>query len=77
MTLWRYAVVLIGGNGMNGLTAEGPFDCIHVGAAFLEVPDALVSQLATGGRMLIPIGKAKGEQDLVLIEKVADTNEAR
>lgn len=69
----------IAGNGMNGLPAEGPFDCIHVGAAFIEVADnhELINQLAIGGRMLIPIGKPKGEQDLVLIEKIADTSSPR
>ena len=34
----------------------GPYDAIHVGAAASKVPQALIDQLAKGGRMFIPVG---------------------
>lgn len=34
----------------------GPYDAIHVGAAAPTIPQALVEQLASPGRMFIPVG---------------------
>lgn len=56
------------GDGWEGAPGEGPFDIIHVGAAVQTVPGALVSQLAKGGRMLLPVGDGPF-QDLVLVTK--------
>ncbi|KAH7301241.1 hypothetical protein KP509_23G017200 [Ceratopteris richardii] len=47
-----------------------PYDAIHVGAAAAVVPDALVSQLKPGGRMVIPVGQFM--QDLIVIDKKSD-----
>ena len=44
---------------------------IHVGAAADELPAALVSQLAVGGRMVVPVGPQGGAQYLMLIERDA------
>jgi protein-L-isoaspartate(D-aspartate) O-methyltransferase len=38
-----------------GVPAEGPYDRILVSAMADEVPDALVAQLAPGGRLVIPV----------------------
>lgn len=55
------------GDGYAGWEEEAPFDGIIVTAAPGDVPQALVSQLGDGGRMIIPVG---GEsQELLLIEK--------
>ena len=35
----------------------GPYDAIHVGAAAPTLPAALVDQLASPGRMFIPVGQ--------------------
>lgn len=35
---------------------EGPYDVIHVGAAAPTLPEPLVEQLASPGRMFIPVG---------------------
>jgi protein-L-isoaspartate(D-aspartate) O-methyltransferase len=51
-----------------GWPQDAPYDAIVVAAAAPEVPDALVEQLALGGRMVIPVGSRK-EQILVLVEK--------
>ena len=57
-------------DGMNGWPAQAPYDAIVVTAAADRVPQALVDQLAVGGRMVIPVG-APGVQALQLITKTA------
>ena len=42
---------------------------IHVGAAAPEVPEALLSQLAAPGRLIIPVGKEDESQSLMVIDK--------
>ena len=44
--------------GILGLPDEGPWDRILVSADFGRMPDALVAQLAEGGRMVAPIAGA-------------------
>ena len=47
-----------------GCPSLGPFDAIIVAAASPKLPDSLISQLAVGGRMIIPVGTLE-RQDLV------------
>lgn len=54
-------------DGMLGLPEAGPFDSIIVAAAGLQIPPALLEQLAMGGRLVLPVGTA--EQYLSLIER--------
>jgi protein-L-isoaspartate(D-aspartate) O-methyltransferase len=44
------------GDGMLGLPQVAPFDGIILAAAGLEVPQALLEQLAIGGRLVAPVG---------------------
>jgi protein-L-isoaspartate(D-aspartate) O-methyltransferase len=44
------------GDGYGGWPEEGPFDGILVTAAPPEVPEALLAQLKTGGRLVVPVG---------------------
>ncbi|MEO7822870.1 MAG: protein-L-isoaspartate O-methyltransferase, partial [Gemmatimonadaceae bacterium] len=55
------------GNGYLGWPEHAPFDAIVVTAAPDEVPQALVGQLAPGGKMVIPVGAAS--QDMMIIER--------
>lgn len=60
------------GDGYQGWQEHAPFDVIIVAAAPNHVPQPLVDQLASGGRMVIPVGDFY--QELRLIEKDADGN---
>ena len=58
------------GDGHAGLEKAAPFEAIIVAAAARSVPDALLRQLAPGGRMILPLHAAHGgAQRLVLIER--------
>ena len=53
------------GDGNLGWPGEAPYQVILVAAAARRVPEALLSQLADGGRMVIPVSTAPDEpQDL-------------
>jgi len=55
------------GDGYQGWPEHAPFDAIVVTAAPPEIPQALVDQLAEGGRMVIPVGTSY--QELLMVEK--------
>jgi protein-L-isoaspartate(D-aspartate) O-methyltransferase len=59
------------GDGSLGLAAHAPYDRILVSAAPNQVPSALVSQLAPGGRIAIPVGNEHA-QTLLLGEKSSE-----
>ena len=60
-----------GGDGYNGWEEHAPFDAILVTAAAKQVPQPLVDQLKTGGKMIIPVGRPGSVQSLRVIEKDA------
>lgn len=59
------------GDGMLGLPQVAPFDGIILAAAGLEVPQALLDQLAIGGRLIAPVGGQHQRQVLQLIERIS------
>ena len=52
-----------------GYPTKGPYEAIHVGAAARTIPPALVEQLASPGRMIIPVGTYS--QTLMQVDKDA------
>jgi protein-L-isoaspartate(D-aspartate) O-methyltransferase len=64
-------VALVTKDGTTGWAKYAPYDSILVGAAAPGVPDALVEQLKTWGRLLIPVGD-RNQQQLTLVRKTED-----
>ncbi len=60
------------GDGYLGWESNAPFDAIIVTAAPDQIPQALIDQLAIGGRMVIPVTVAGGLQQLHLLEKTEE-----
>jgi protein-L-isoaspartate(D-aspartate) O-methyltransferase len=54
---------------MLGLPEAAPFDTIIVAAAAARVPQALLQQLAPGGRLILPLAATGSDQVLSLIER--------
>lgn len=53
------------GDGMLGLPQAAPFDGIILAAAGLEVPQALLEQMAVGGRLVAPVGAKQQHLQLI------------
>lgn len=56
------------GDGYLGWPEHAPFDAIIVTASPTHIPEPLKNQLAEGGRMIIPVGRDR-VQELILLEK--------
>ena len=59
------------GDGRQGWPTHAPFDAVLVAAAASSMPQALLEQLAVGGRAVMPIGP-QGEQVLTLFVRGTD-----
>jgi protein-L-isoaspartate(D-aspartate) O-methyltransferase len=55
-------------DGTTGWEDESPFDAIIVTAGSPQIPNTLISQLAVGGRMVIPVGD-QFSQELIKVYK--------
>jgi len=58
-------------DGSVGWPEHAPYDGILVTAAAASLPQSLVDQLGSGGRMVIPLGAGRFEQTLTLVERNA------
>ncbi|HHP7234768.1 MAG TPA: protein-L-isoaspartate(D-aspartate) O-methyltransferase [Desulfobacterales bacterium] len=56
------------GDGTKGWPEEAPYDGIIITAGAPRIPDALIAQLAPGGRMIVPVGD-QHSQELVKVFK--------
>lgn len=65
------------GDGYLGWPEHAPYDRIIVTAAPPELPQALVDQLATQGRLVAPVGRNPDAQKIVLVTKDARGNVRR
>lgn len=63
-----YPVEVICADGTAGWPQHAPFDAIAVAAGAPEVPRALLSQLADGGRLVVPVGDRR-EQRLLVVQR--------
>ena len=64
-------VVMVKGDGNRGYPELSPYDRIAVTAACTDIPPPLIEQLNIGGRLIAPVLREDGTQDLVLIDKTA------
>lgn len=61
-------VVVQEGDGAHGVPAHAPYDRILVSAGAAQIPEALLAELAEGGRLVMPVGNAES-QILVTCER--------
>ena len=67
----RYAVILVHGDGGMGYAEHAPYDRICVTAACPAVPQPLIEQLASRGRLIAPVLDRR-RQRLTLLERTAE-----
>jgi protein-L-isoaspartate(D-aspartate) O-methyltransferase len=58
LTSMGYSINFFYGDGYEGKEQYGPYDGILITAAAPEVPEKLLSQLKTGGKLVVPLGKS-------------------
>ncbi|MDR1226253.1 MAG: protein-L-isoaspartate(D-aspartate) O-methyltransferase [Prevotellaceae bacterium] len=64
-----YKPHLIFGDGFAGIPEEAPFSKIIVTCGAASLPQALLEQLAVGGRMVIPVG-GESVQQMYVVERL-------
>ncbi len=61
------------GDGYIGMPSYGPYNKILVTAGAPELPDALITQLQVGGKLICPIGDNQ-TQIMTLVEKISESD---
>lgn len=61
------------GDGYLGMPSYGPYTKILVTAGAPEIPDALITQLQVGGKLICPVGDNQ-TQIMTLVEKVSESD---
>ncbi len=70
-----YSADFFFGDGYEGKKEYGPYDGILITAAAPEIPDALLQQLKTGARLVVPLGKSDVQVMTVVTRTGADSFE--
>lgn len=63
-------IVLIHGDGFEGLPGFAPFDGIVVTCGAPQMPEKLKEQLSIGGRLVVPVGKDM--QEMMVVERIGE-----
>jgi protein-L-isoaspartate(D-aspartate) O-methyltransferase len=66
-------VEVLCGDGSLGWKEHAPYDAIAVAAGGPKVPEALLSQLALGGKLVMPVGAEESLQTLVRVTRDSET----
>ncbi|MDY0099630.1 MAG: protein-L-isoaspartate(D-aspartate) O-methyltransferase [Bacteroidales bacterium] len=66
-----YSADFFFGDGNEGKPQYGPFDGILITAATSEVPEKLLMQLKTGGRLVVPLGR-DSSQIMTVVERKSE-----
>ncbi len=68
-----YSADFFYGDGYAGKPHYGPFDGIIITAAIDKIPDALLKQLKTGGRLVAPVGYGDSQVMTLVVRTGEDT----
>jgi protein-L-isoaspartate(D-aspartate) O-methyltransferase len=63
-----YNVHFFYGDGFEGKEQYGPYDAILITAAAPDIPDKLLHQLKTGGRLVVPLG-GSDVQEMTVVKR--------
>jgi protein-L-isoaspartate(D-aspartate) O-methyltransferase len=72
LTTLGYPADFFYGDGYEGKKEYGPYDGILITAAAPEIPDALLQQLKTGGKLVVPLGRIDVQVMTVVARKGPD-----
>jgi len=64
----KHKISFFYGDGYQGLPTYAPFDRILITAAAPAIPNQLLDQLKTGGRLVVPVGNSQS-QEMTLVVK--------
>jgi protein-L-isoaspartate(D-aspartate) O-methyltransferase len=65
-------VMIVAGDGTMGWPDAAPYDAILAAASGSHIPQPLIDQLATGGRIVMPLGNSGSHQQLIKAVKMPD-----
>ena len=70
-----YNIVTKYADGTKGWQEESPFDAIVVTAGAPELPEVLITQLAEGGRLVVPVGNQHTQELIKICREKGDVQQ--